>query len=456
MDPHDSQQGHLSRVLGFRDLVLLTIGGVIGSGIFLVPGAVLRPLGNSVLLGMSVWIAGGLLSLLGALTYGELTAMKPRAGGLYVFIADCFGPFLGFLFGWTLFFVIDTGGVATLAVAFSNYLGEFVPLTPISAKIVSLLVIATIAFINVRGTRKSADLQNVTTWIKGLAILLMGAALLLFGKSFADAPASHPHLSPGAYASGFGVALIGVLWAYEGWQYVTFSAGETIDPQRNFPVALLTGTAALIFLYVFANFGYVAALGADGVAASNRVAASAVSLVGGPFASKLVTLAILISIFSAANAGLLTCPRVYYAMARDRLFFKRLSEVHPRFGTPAYSVITAAVWASILAVTGTFEQLFTYVVFGGWIFYALAAACVFVYRRRNPDAERSYKVPGYPVTPLIFIFAALLLVINTITAQPFRAALGLGIVLAGAPAYLIWRRKKSQSHAETKLLMNED
>ena len=434
-------KGQLRRVLGFWDLVLLIIGTVIGSGIFLVPGAVLRPVGNSVPIAVAVWLTGGVLSLLGALTYGELSAMKPQAGGLYIYIRDCFGPFPAFLFGWTLFFVISAGSVATLAVAFSAYFSEFVPLTPWTAKSLSAFMIAVIAVVNVRGTRGSADLQNVMTAIKIVAIVLMASSLLWLGKSFATGNAAPPGLSLGTYASGFGMAMISVLWAYEGWQYATFSAGEAINPQRNFPRAFLVGSAALIAIYLFANFGYLAALGPAGVSRSNRVAASAVSLVISPVAAKLVALTILISIFSAANSIMLTAPRVYYAMARDGVFFNRLSEIHPRYGTPAFAVSAAATWAAILAATGTFEQLLTYVIFIGWIFYALAAASLFVYRKRDPGAKRPYRVPGYPVTPSLFILAALALVANTIVAQPARAALGIGIVLLGAPAYAIWRRR---------------
>lgn len=437
---HETRHRQLSRVLGFRDLFLLIIGTVIGSGIFLVPGAVLRPLGNSVLLGLCVWITGGVLSLLGALTYGELSAMKPQAGGLYVYIRDCFGPLLAFLFGWTLFFVISAGSVATLAVAFSNYLGEFIPLSPLLAKLVSVLMIAVICVVNVRGTRQSSDLQNVTTVIKVFAILLMGAALLWTGKNFGVTPATPQHLGTAALASGFGLAMISVLWAYEGWQYATFTAGETLNPQRNFPLAFLAGSVALIGIYLLANLGYLAALGVNGVANSSRVAATAVSFVVGPAAAKLVAFAILISMFSAANSIVLTAPRVYYAMARDGVFFQRLSEVHPRFGTPAFAVTAASAWAAILAASGTFEQLLTYVVFIGWIFYALAAASVFVYRNRMPYANRPYRVPGYPITPLVFIAAAIALVADTIVTQPTRAMVGLGIVLAGVPAYVIWRK----------------
>ena len=439
----DSHQGRLARVLGFRDLVVLVIGTVIGSGIFLVPGAVLRQVGNSVPLATAAWLTGGLLSLLGALTCGELSAMKPQAGGLYVYIRDCFGPFLAFLFGWTLFFVISSGSVATLAVAFSNYFaGEFVPLNLWMARLVSVLVITVIAVVNVLGTRRSADLQDVTTAVKVAAIVLMASALMWLGKGSSVASAAPHDLGAGGYASGFGLAMISVLWAYEGWQYATFSAGEAIHPQRSFPLAFLVGSAALIAIYLLANFGYLAALGPAGVSASDRVAAAAVSRVIGPAAAKLVALTILLSIFSAANAIVLTASRVYYAMAADRLFFKRLAEVHPRFKTPAFSVLACAVWSAVLAVTGTFEQLLTYVVFIGWIFYALAAGTVFVYRKREPEAQRPYRVPGYPVTPALFMVAAAGLVVNTVVTQPGRAAAGIAIVLLGAPAYAAWRRKE--------------
>ena len=242
--------------------------------------------------------------------------------------------------------------------------------------------------------------------------------------------------------------MISVLWAYEGWQYATFSAGETRNPQRDFPRAFLIGSAALIGIYLFANLGYLGAIGPESVAGSNRVAVTAVAAVLGPKAAKLVGLTILISIFSAANSIILTAPRVYYAMANDGLFFKRLSEVHPRFGTPAFAVISAAIWAAVLAASGTFEQLLTYVIFIGWIFYALAAASIFVYRKRAPDASRPYRVPGYPYTPIVFIAAAMALVANTIVTQPSRSAVGLGIVGLGIPAYALWSRTAKRNSLE--------
>jgi len=444
------QTAPLERTLGLRDLILLIIGTVIGSGIFIVPGAVLRQVNGSVGLAMLVWTVGGILSLLGALTYGELAARSPKAGGIYIYIRDGFSPLLAFLYGWTLFFVISTGAIATLAVAFSAYLGEIVPLTPALRKLIAVGMIAVVTVVNVLGTRKSSDLQNWTTAIKVTAILLMSATLLVLGRSFSGNGASLWSADAGAsLAAGFGLAMIGVLWAYEGWQYVTFSAGETLNCQRNFPRALIIGSTALIGIYLLANLAYIAALGATKAAQTDSIAATAVAAIIGPGAAKLVALAILISIFSAANGIALTAPRVYYAMARDGLFFHRLAEVHPRFHTPAFAVIAGSVWAAALAVTGTFEQLFTYVVFSGWIFYALGAASIFVYRRRAPEVASPYRVPGYPWTPLLFILAAAALVINTVATQPVRAGIGLGIVLLGAPAYLIWRSRKIVSETET-------
>jgi APA family basic amino acid/polyamine antiporter len=432
----------LPRVLGTWDLAFMIVGTVIGSGIFLVPGPILRAVNNSVPESLAVWVGGGVLSLFGALTYGELSAMKPEAGGLYVYIHDCFGPFAAFLFGWTLFFVISSGSIATLAVAFGNYLGEFVELSAFGTKAVAVLMILVIGIVNVRGTRQSANLLNVTTIVKVAAILGVSVLLLWRGINPIFGGAASPHSTP-AGVSGLGLAMVSVLWAYEGWQYATFSAGETVNPQRTFPLAFLIGTASLIALYFIANLGYLAALGPQGVASSNRVAASALGVVVSHGAGKIVAVAILISMFSAANSIMLNAPRVYYAMAKDGLFFHSLSQIHLKFETPALAVVAGGMWSSALAVSGTFEQLLTYVVFIGWLFYALAAGSVFVYRTRRPDAVRPYRVPGYPWTPAIFVLAAMALVANTVVSQPVRAAIGLGIVFLGAPAYLFWRRSTS-------------
>jgi APA family basic amino acid/polyamine antiporter len=436
----------LPRTLTLRDLVLLIIGTVIGSGIFLVPGPVLRNVQHRVGIALLVWIVGGVLSLLGALTYGELGAMKPQAGGLYVYIRDCFGRPVAFIYGWALFFMISSGSVATLAVAFSTYLRQIVPLSHLGGSLVAIGMIVVVAVLNVVGTRKSANVQNVATALKVTAILAMTAILLFMSRGYAPSSAS-PVAATGSLASGFGLAMISVLWAYEGWQYCTFSAGETVDPQRSFPRAFLIGSLALIAIYVVTNIGYIVALGSAGAAASDSVAADAMRIVLGPTAAKVIAIPILISIFSAANGLILTSPRVYYAMANDGVFFRKLAEVHPRFKTPSVAVIAGCAWSAVLAASGTFEQLLTYVVFTGWIFYGLGAAAVFVYRHREPDTPRAYRVPGYPITPLAFVLAAAALVVNTIVAQPVRAAVGLGLVIAGAPVYLIWSRRNRESKA---------
>ena len=441
MPRRESHPITLERTLGLKDLILLIIGTVIGSGIFIVPAAVLRQTSGSVTLAMLVWLAGGILSLLGALTYGELSAVNPKAGGLYIFIRDGFGSLPAFLYGWTLFFVISSGSVATLAVAFSSYLSEIVPLSPVIAKLAAIAMIVVVTFVNVVGTRESANLQDWTTAIKVAAILVMSAVLFSLGHGFTGVSAALPaNASAKSLASGIGFAMIGVLWAYEGWQYVTFSAGEAINAQRNFPRALLIGSAALIGIYLLANLAYLAALGPVKAAQTDSIAAASVTAVVGPAASKLIALAILISIFSATNGITLTAPLVYYAMARDGVFFHQLAKVHPRFRTPAFAVVAGSAWAIVLAATGTFEQLLTYVVFTGWLFYALGAASIFIYRRKGSDRDLPYRVPGYPWTPLLFIAAAAALVLNTIATQMGRAAIGLGIVLIGTPAYFIWRR----------------
>ncbi len=431
-------RGGLRRTLGFTDLVLITIGTVIGSGVYLVPSVVMRESGGRPSVALLVWAIGGVLSLLGALTYAELGASNPDAGGLYVYLRDAFGPLPAFLYGWTSFLVIASGSVATLAVAFSNYLGQLVPLGPVAARLVSVSLIIVLAVVNVRGTRNSANVQNWTTGAKVAGLVLLGLALIVWGKSPA-APTANP---PAALSlAGLGAAMIAVLWAYEGWQYVTFSAGETRDPQKVFPRAITVATAALIAIYLLANFGYLAALGPSGVATSQRVAADSVGTIMGAVAGKVVGALILISIFSATNGLFLTSPRMYYAMARDGVFFKRLAEVHPRFETPAIAIAAIATWSVLLAATGTFEQLLTYVVFTGWVFYALGAMSIFALRRRAPHAARPFRVPGYPLTPALFVLSAALLVMNTVVTQPARAAAGIGAVLLGLPAFYVWRAR---------------
>ena len=429
----------LRRTLTLRDLVFIVVGTVIGSGIFLTPGGVVRSAGSG---GMALlaWIVGGVLSLLGALTFAELGAANPDSGGMYAYIRDAFGPLPAFLYGWTMFLVIGSGSMATLGAAFPRYVSVFVPLSPLGSRIASLVMIAVVTVLNIRGTRRSADVQGAATMLKAGVIVLLAATLIAASPGGHAPVAWWPERVSIAGLSGLVTGMIGVLWAYEGWQYVTFSAGETIDPQRTFARGIIVGTLALIGLYVLANVGYLSALGPVGVTSSDRVASESASVVVGPWAAKAVAAVIVVSIFSAANGMMLTLPRLFFAMARDGVFFARIAQVHPRFGTPAVAIVSTALWSSVLVLSGTFEQLFTYVVFMSWLWFALAALAIFAYRAREPRAPRPFRTPGYPLTPIVFVLAALVIVVNTVVAQPVQSLMGLGLALLGLPAYWAWKK----------------
>jgi basic amino acid/polyamine antiporter, APA family len=444
-----ASMGNLVRTLSLRDIYLLTIGSVIGSGIFLVPATILMQVHLSVALALLVWIAGGVLSLLGALTYGELGAMNPAAGGLYVYIREAFGQLPAFLYGWTLFLVIASGTNAALAVAFSTYLSEIIPLSHLGAQLSGFTMLALLTLLNVLGTRKSADVQNWSTLVKMAGIVVMSGILFACGHEYSATRASlWPAHFDGSIAAGFGLAMIGVMWAYEGWQWVSFSAAEMIDPVRDFPRASLAAGLTLIVIYILPVCAYFVVLGPVQSANSPRIATAAVSAVAGPWAAKLLAVIILVSVFSNVNSAILTVPRVFYAMAKDKLFFKQLANVHPRFHTPAVAIIASGIWSAVLAWTGTFNQLLTYVIFAAWIFYGLAGASLFVFRRRIPAASLPYRVPGYPWTPLLFVLASAALVINTIVSDWKDSAFGVAIILLGLPAYLFWRKRGDATESQ--------
>jgi basic amino acid/polyamine antiporter, APA family len=439
----------LRRTLSLRDLVIIVVGTVIGSGIFLTPGAVLRSTGSPGI-ALVVWTVGGVLSLLGALTFAELGAAKPESGGLYAYLRDAFGARVAFLFGWTMFLVIGCGSLATLAAAFPRYLTAFVPLSPAAMRVVSILMIAGVAAVNVRGTRQGAAVQAVGTAVKAGVIVLLSVVLIATGRGAGAAAGVvwWPDELSLATVSAAITGMIGVLWAYDGWQYVTYSAGEAVEPQRTFARGIVIGTAVLIVLYVMANVGYLNALGPQGVTTSDRVASDSATLLIGPWAGRAMAAVILVSIASAANGIALTLPRLFYAMARDGVFFERLARVHPRFGTPATAIVGTSLWASVLVLSGTFEQLLTYVVFMMWLWFALAAATIFVFRRREPLAHRPFRTPGYPATPVLFIAAALVIVANTVMTRPVQSLVGVGLALLGVPAYRAWRSRRPAT-AET-------
>jgi APA family basic amino acid/polyamine antiporter len=447
----NNKMPELVRTLRFRDLLLLFIGSVIGSGIFRTPGPILRQVEGSVGLALLVWTVGGVLSLLGALTYAELAAANPEAGGLYCYIRDGFGRACAFFYGWCLFLVIASGSVAALARAFSEYFAKVFPISPAGQTVTAVVMTLIVTAVNVWGTRKSSDLQNWTTLVKVGIILLLSAVLLSAGHHAREIPSAIAATQHGfGLWSNFGVAMIAVLWAYEGWQFGTYSAGEVIDPQKNFPRAFLAGSLILVGLYLLAVVAYLFALGPVGMAGSDAIAATAVGQVLGSWASKFVALTILISTFSAANSVLLTAPRVFYAMANDNLFFKKLAEIHPRFHTPAAAVIGLGVWSCVLVSAGelgSFKKLIEGVIFIGWIFYGLGAAAIFPIRRASKGLPIPYRVPGYPWTPLIFVLAAAAIVGNAIYVafldpdQFKNLTAAMVIMLLGLPAYFFWRKR---------------
>jgi len=439
-------QGHnLPRVLGLWDIVGIVVGGVIGSGIFLVPSSIAAGL-KAPLLMLAVWVVGGALSFFGALSFAELGASMPEAGGMYIYLRESYGPMISFLFGWTLFLVIDSGAIATLAVAFSSkYLTHFFALSPLGQKLISAAVILFLMAVNYLGTRWGANLQNLLTVIKFGALVGICGVIFLFGKGNGANFVTPSPKGMSGMLGPFGIALVACLWAYKGWESATYSAGETKNPQRNVPLGLFIGMGVVIVLYLAANLAYLWVLPTSAIATSARVAADAMNSAIGPIAASLISFIILFSILGAANQNILCSPRVYFAMAKDGLFFKKIAEVHPKFLTPHVSILAIGVWSIILSLSGTFEQLFTYVVFGQWIFFGLTVGSVLILRRKRPDLPRPYKTWGYPVTPIVFILAALYISINSLINQFGNAMAGLGIILLGLPFYIFWKKKSART-----------
>lgn len=443
------EQAELPRVLGVWDVISIIVGGVIGSGIFIVPAAVAANVGSPLLI-MSVWIFGGLLCFFGALAFGELAAMYPHAGGMYIYLREAYGSLLSFLFGWTLFLVIDSGAIATLAVAFSSkYLPHFLPnLSFIATKLIAIGLVIFLAIVNYVGVRWGALLQNILTLIKFGAIVAICAIVFIVAKgNVANWLKPAPTFSEDLIGK-FGLALVATLWAYKGWESSTFSSGEVKNPQRNLPLGLLAGTVIIIGIYLLANLAYLYAFPSEQMARSDRIAADVMNFAVGAWGASLISLIILFSITGAANQNLLCSPRVYFAMARDGLFFRKVAAVHPRFLTPHVSIIIMAIWSSILSLSGTFEQLFTYVVFGQWLFFGLTVAAVIVLRHKKPDLPRPYKTWGYPITPVFFIMASLYISINTLIKEFWNSFAGLTIISLGIPAYFYWN---SRRRSEPKL-----
>ncbi len=432
----------LRRDLTLYDAMNLVIGTIIGSGIFLVPAEIARAVHRPGWM-LAVWVIGGVLTMLGALSLAELGAAMPDAGGIYSFITRGFGRLPGFLCGWMLFTVATSGSIATLGAAFPIYLGAFVPLNPTTTKVVGVLAIALLTWINIVGVKNGARVGNVLTALKVGGLVVMVVVIFLLPGPAPDtthAPAAPLPTGPVPLAA-VGVALVAVLWAYEGWHDVSFAAGEIHEPQKNFPRGIIGGVAIVIALYLLANLAYLKVLTPAEIAASDRVALTAMTRVTGEWGGKLLTAAILCSILGAMNALILAGPRAYYQMAKDGLFIERVSRVHPKWRTPVEALLFQGLWSGFLVlVIGGFAQLFTYVIFGGWIFYALAVLSVIALRKKEPGLVRPYRVPGYPFVPILFGATALAIVVNTLVETPRESLFGLGFIALGIPVYWLQRK----------------
>jgi len=430
----------LLRALGLWQATSIVMGIMIGSAIFIVPASITREVGSA-RLALAVWMVAGLLSLFGALSFAELAAMLPQAGGQYIYLREAYGSLVSFLCGWMFFLIQQSGGIAALAAGLALYLGNFFPLSPWEQKLAAAAVIIGLTAINYRGVREGGWVQSVLTGLNvGIVLALIAAGYVLVHGS-RPGPASLPPAPGTGTRAAFGVAMVAALWAYEGWNNVTFAAGEVKRPERNLPLALVLGTAAVIAIYVGLNLVYYRVLTLEEIVRSPRVAADAASLILGPRGSQLISASIIIAVVGSLNGSILAGARVYYAMAKDGLFFHRCAAVHPRFRTPHFALIVQAVWSILLVLVAQYEGLFTFTIFAAWIFYALTAFAVVILRRKMPDLHRPYHVFGYPFVPILFVLAAAWLTLNTIAERPVEAGWGTLIVLVGVPVYFIWKRK---------------
>ena len=447
----------LRRELGVWSAAAIVVGTVIGSGIFLVPKTMVNAVGSPELV-FAVWVFGGLLSLAGALTYAELAAALPEAGGEYAYLREAYGPLWAFIYGWTQMWIGKSGSIATLATAFFYYLANFfprlegilfhipIPLGPNGGplevrygQLLAMAVILLLAAVNYFGVRFGGGVQVGLTIVK---VALIGA-IIAIGLTTPVASAANFSTETAATGgiAGFFAALVAALWAYDGWNNVAMVSSEIKNPERNLPRALILGTLAVVVIYLLANAAYFFVLSAQDVATTDRVAAEMMRRIMGDSGAGAVSLAAMLSIFAALNGSILTGSRVPYAMARDGMFFQPIATVHPRWCTPSNAIVAMCVWSALLVLSGRYEQLFTYVIFSTWILYGMATASVIVLRRKRPDMPRPYRTLGYPVVPALFVLVAIALLASTLRSSPRESLLGIGIILAGLPFYYHWKRK---------------
>lgn len=433
----------LPRSLGLLDALAIVIGIVVGGGIFIVPNLVAREL-HSVSWILAVWIAAGVVSFFGALACAELGTMLPATGGQYVFLREAWGPLVGFLCGWSMFLVARTAQVAWLAVTLMLYSSYFVPLSPWESKVAGLAAIAVFAIINYRGVTLGAAVQNIFTSAKIIGLLVIISSAFLWSGKVVAQPASG---TAGVSFSSVGVALIACVLAYDGWIQMTFVAGEIRNPQRNIVLALALGSAACIAIYVLANLAYMRVLSIPEIAASEHVAASAVSRVLGPIGGAAVALITLVSIIGTLNGCFLTSPRLYFAQARDGLFLQKFGEIHPRFKTPHFAIAAQAIWAAALLLSGSYETLLDYAMFAMWLSYGVMVAGVMALRRTQPRTARPYKMWGYPVTAALFLIFTAAFLVNMLMTRPIPSLAGLLLIVSGIPVYFIWLRRRAAAEA---------
>ncbi len=410
---------------------------MIGSGVFLMAGSIAREVG-SVAAVVAVWSIGGLMSLAGALSLGELGAALPAAGGLYVYLVEAYGSAMGFIYGWSALSLIYAGSIATMAAAIGFYVAPLLGLTHPEQKLLQVLCIAFFTIVNSLGVSWGKRVQNTLTAVKVAGLAVMIAVLYVGGSTSRLRIHLFTSNVPG-HAVAFGVALIAVLWAYDGWHIVSFTAGEIRDPGRTLPRALLVGTLLTTGIYLLANVAYYAVLQPSAIRATDRVAAIAVQHVLGPHAGLAISILIIVSILGAMNGVILGAPRVNLAMARDGLFFRQFARVSRHSHAPVVATVALGAWAALFTLIGSFQELFTSYVFTSWIFYGLAVAAVIVLRRRRPALERPYLCPLYPLTPIFFVAASIGIVATDFAVNFRQAVLGVGLILLGFPLYFLFR-----------------
>ncbi len=442
----------LKRDLGVWGAAAIVVGTVIGSGIFLVPKKMVLSVGSAEMV-FFVFVFAGLLSLAGALTYAELASAMPEAGGEYAYLREAYGPFYAFVYGWTQMWVAKSGSIASLATGFFIYMTNFYPgldttiyqsswLEVKTGQLLAMAVIAALGFLNYFGVKVGGGVQVGVTILKvALIALIIGVGLTYSGGSTANFTTSIPS-STGGWA-GFFAALVAALWAYDGWNNVSMVSSEIKNPQKNLPIALILGSLAVMAIYLAANIAYFYVLSAGAVATSDRVAAEMMRQIWGTAGANAVSIAAMISIFAALNGSILSGSRVPFAMARDKLFFQSIAKVHPKYFTPANSIILLSGWSMLFILTGKYEQLITSVIFASWILYGMATASVLVLRRKRPDLVRPYKTLGYPFVPIVFVLVAGALIVSTLLESPRESLIGVGIIVVGIPFYWYWSRQKA-------------